>query len=49
MTRLNEYTKAEWFDVARRLVPGITEEEFARQWDELMAAKAERARQRTRH
>lgn len=46
MTRLDQFCKVEWFDVARQLVPGITQEEFDRQWEELMAIKAERERVR---
>ncbi|MGB3749408.1 MAG: hypothetical protein WA961_14505 [Rhodanobacter sp.] len=49
MTRLNEYTKAEWFDVGRRLKPDLTWEEFETMWADHCAKKAERERARKLH
>lgn len=42
--RLDEFDKAEWFDVARRLVPDITEEQYEQMWQECLAMKEERQR-----
>ena len=41
-TRLNEYDQLEWWDVARRLHPAMTWEEFQRDWDEFQRMKNER-------
>ena len=35
-TRLDEYDQLEWWDVARRLHPAMTWEEFERDWDEFV-------------
>lgn len=47
MTRLDEYTKDEWFDLARQLKPGLTRQEYDAMWDEFQAAKAEHVRLRS--
>ena len=41
MTRLDEYTKDEWFLVVRKLRPDITEEEFDAMWEGFCCAKQE--------
>lgn len=38
-TRLDEFTKDEWFDVVRELKPGITREEYTVMWDEFQETK----------
>jgi hypothetical protein len=38
-TRLDEYDKEEWWDVARRLNADITREEYEQQWAEFVALK----------
>lgn len=43
--RLNEYTKTEWWDICRKAVPGLTEEEFDNAWEVAVRIKAERERQ----
>ena len=43
--RLDCYDKEEWWDVARRVNPNITREEYDRQWDEFVQMKLERQRQ----
>jgi len=43
MTRLDELDRLEWWDVARRLNPHITWEQFLRQWDEFQRLKAAHA------
>jgi len=40
--KLNEFTKDEWWLVAQKAKPGITREEFDRQWDEAMAMKSKK-------
>lgn len=42
--RLDEHDKTEWWDVARALKPGITEEEFNTMWEEFRQLKAQHAR-----
>lgn len=44
-TRLNEYTRDEWWDVCRQAKPDLTREEFDRLWDEFQAEKAKRTLQ----
>lgn len=44
-TRLDEFTKLEWWDVARRIRPDMTAEEYDRIWDEFVALKARKALQ----
>lgn len=43
--RLNELTKDEFWDVARRLRPDLTREQFDADWEEFQAAKAKRSLQ----
>jgi len=38
-TRLDEYDQLEWWDVARRLHPTMTWEQFERDWDEFVRTK----------
>ena len=38
-TRLDEYDQIEWWDVARRLHPAMTWEEFERDWDEFVTSR----------
>lgn len=45
MTLLNEYDKAEWFDVARKLSPGLTEDEYDQMWQRFVQAKADHEKQ----
>ena len=47
--RLDEFDKAEWWDVCRRVKPDLTEEEYDRMWDSFQAEKAERQRARSLH
>jgi hypothetical protein len=35
-TRLDEYDQIEWWDVARRLHPAMTWEQFQADWDEFV-------------
>jgi hypothetical protein len=42
--RLDEYDKREWFDVARKLKPGLTEAEYDGMWERFIAMKAEHER-----
>lgn len=42
-TRLNEYDRIEWFDVARRLRPDLGEAEFERMWADFCRMKEARA------
>lgn len=44
--RLDEFDKDEWFDVARRLKPGLSREDYEGMWEDFMAAKREHQRQR---
>ena len=37
--RLDEFTKEEWFDVARRLKHGLTLEEYDEMWSEFVQYK----------
>jgi hypothetical protein len=37
------YNWDEWFDIARKFDPFMTEDEFGRVWDDFQAAKAQRA------
>ena len=37
--KLLELDKIEWFDVARRLRPELTEEQYNAMWDEFQSAK----------
>jgi len=39
-TRLDEYDQLEWWDVARRLHPTMTWEQFQRDWDEFQRMKS---------
>lgn len=45
-TRLHEYTKDEWFDIARKLKPGLSEAEYDVMWNDFQIAKAEHIRKR---
>lgn len=42
MASLDEYDRAEWRDVARRLQPGWSDADFDRAWVEFQNAKAKR-------
>lgn len=42
LTRLDEFDRLEWWDVARRINPRITWAEFLHQWDEFQRLKAAR-------
>lgn len=44
--RLDEHDRAEWFDVARRMCPGLSEAEYDSMWDEFQQAKADHERQK---
>lgn len=46
---LNELDKEEWWDVARRVRPDITREEYDRMWEEFQVEKEARLRQREMH
>lgn len=48
-TKLNELDKEEWWDVARRVRPDLTREEYEAMWDGYHAEKTERQRQRELH
>lgn len=37
--RLDEFDKVEWFDVARRLKPGLTDDEYEEMWNEFLRVK----------
>lgn len=43
-TRLDELDKTEGFDLARKVKPGITWEEYEQMWELNMQLKAERER-----
>jgi hypothetical protein len=43
--RLDEFTRAEWRDVARRLRPEWSDEEFERAWAEFVEMKRRRGLQ----
>lgn len=49
LPRLDEYSKEEWFDVARSLKPGLSDEEYDRMWLDFCAMKAEHERKRALH
>lgn len=38
---MDEYSKEEWFDVARIFNPELTWEQFGVDWDDFIKAKAE--------
>ena len=40
--RLDEFDRTEWFDVARALKPGLTEQEYGAMWDEFIALKRQK-------
>jgi hypothetical protein len=42
--RLNEMDDNEWWDVARKLNPNLTREEFDQQWRDFQREKAARER-----
>ena len=44
--RLNEYDKNEWFDIARKLRPGLTEREYEEMWRLFIEAKEEHERKK---
>jgi hypothetical protein len=37
--RLDEFTKNEWLDVARKLKPDLSDQEYDKMWDEFLEAK----------
>ncbi len=39
-TRMDEYSKEEWWDVMRKLRPDWSEERFEEAWEEFQLAKA---------
>lgn len=39
LQKLNEFTKTEWYDVAKHLVPDLTPEEYDIMWDEFVEMK----------
>jgi hypothetical protein len=41
--RLNELDETEWREVAHKVKPGMTDEEFATAWGEFTALKARKA------
>ena len=41
--RLHEYDRNEWYDIVRRLLPDLDDEEFDRLWAEFCRVKARRA------
>lgn len=43
---LNEYDKTEWFDVASKLCPDLTQEEYGAMWDRFQQEKAAHQRQK---
>jgi hypothetical protein len=43
-TRLDEFDREEWWDVARKLRPDWTREQFDAEWDDFQRSKAERQR-----
>ena len=45
-TRMDEFDKIEWFDVVRKLKPGLTQEEYDQMWDDYLKAKSEHTRQK---
>ncbi len=45
MEPLNEFDRDEWWDVARKLKPGLTREQYDKDWDDFQARKAARAMQ----
>ncbi|MGE7139151.1 hypothetical protein ACQKIE_16110 [Luteibacter sp. NPDC031894] len=47
MTRLDEYTKDEWFDIARQFKPDLAKDEYDRMWDDFQAMKAEHLKRKT--
>lgn len=42
MSALYEFDKIEWRDVVRKVRPDITDEEYDRLWNKMMAKKAKR-------
>lgn len=40
MARLDSYTKDEWQDVARTLVPNLNDTDYDKMWEEFMAYKS---------
>jgi len=40
--KLHEFTKEEWWDVARVLTPEMTQEEFDAMWEEFQETKRRR-------
>lgn len=40
--RLNEFDKAEWFGVCRKLKPGLTEGEYDKMWSEFVSLKKQK-------
>lgn len=43
MTRLDEFDQAEWWDVARRVHPDMSWEEFEADWQEFVQLRNARA------
>jgi hypothetical protein len=39
--RLDEFSKDEWYDICRRVQPGLTREDFDRMWDHFVQWKTE--------
>jgi hypothetical protein len=47
--RLDEYDKVEWFDVCRRLQPGLTWDEYEDIWRDYVEAQVGRPREACEH
>ncbi len=41
MTRLNEYDKTEWQDIAKKMVPGLLNEQYDEMWLNFLQARAD--------
>lgn len=40
--RLDEFTKEEWFDVCKKVKPGLTQDQYDKMWDDFQTEKARR-------
>lgn len=45
--RLDEFDYLEWLDVARKLLPGLTEEKYQEKWEDFQRAKEAAMRRRS--
>lgn len=48
-SRLDEFDKVEWFDVAKKLKPGLTRSEYDQMWERFIEMKREHLEKRRRH